>query len=553
MSVIIGGDGKQHTNIGTFRPHPKLVGQNEAEVMDALRKKIQSVSLLKLLRDTNIVVRGGCGPKIDEVGYAKEGDEVVVSLHGLSYILSLALRLHNDKIISGNDLPYLTPHKIQDTKVECLLDIYNLCLHFNSFPIEDDISNDLGNEENRLKIFSPISAVQERFSTPQMQFLSRCKSWFEDIPKLPGKYSIPDEVKTGIELLFDVPVSDFASATFILYTAAIYNHGITPETFTHLNSAGIHSSYRLLMKIGTPISEYIFTSVEDGLGLNSPIMHQSPILIRKPIIKIKDGLWSIPIPRLILNKMVEGAYWDLFDYFHEKYENVNNPYTTWFGHVFEKYVASVMTASFTRKMREEVVYSEQDKSPDLLEVHIDRAILIEAKSRRPNLRSKLIYDRESVNKLKGFASEVVDQVLRFIGRHCNDSDGVVFSSVKDYIVLAVTPEAWLVNGFVAQGLFDVAIEAVCRKYSHVKSIRILFLPVSDLEIVPKLAGHLFAYDLFDRYLSSKYYPYRSFSDFMRLGSGISLATRNPYVEGQGRQSMEIARQSLRISEGFVNT
>lgn len=81
------------------------------------------------------------------------------------------------------------------------------------------------------------------------------------------------------------------------------------------------------------------------------------------------------------------------------------------------------------------------------------------------------------------------------------------------------------------------------KNPHIQNIKICFLSITDLERIPRIPGHVFAYDLLNNYITSDYYPYRSFADYVRERSGVKAeAFVNPYVRSEAEKGTDFCAQ-----------
>jgi len=531
----------------TLRPHPKLIGASKERVKQVYEAEIEKIPLSKILRDI-IMVGKQCGQDVDADGFAIEPNgEVAVSLPAMAHIASVALRLASEKgfkIDKGDE--YVKPHKIKNTLDESFKYILPLCLIYNSFPAMKFDKTIFDNTAYRkLQLISPIVFAIERYTITLRHLMARCAAWYRGIP---SKYNIriPTDVDEYILNQYGINGEELIVGNLSLYAAGMNNHVIVKEIFRDIRNPEDHPA-RKLLRYSKTIADYKHDTIVKMSLAGDSIHNATASLIKYPIVNIADELWSIPIPRLLLNTLVETIHWNLYDHFLEVSGNTTNSYTKWFGKVFETYVVELMKSSFTRKMQSEYIYNEKDKSPDLMEIHTDKALLVEVKARRPSLIVRRFDSPDAVAKVEEFIKETLGQVVNFIDKHCNDGDAGKphFRGIRDYIVIVVTPEWWPVNPLIEIGFADSIIKKCLDDNSHINSIRPYFVPVTDLEIIPRLKGHQFAYNLFDAYLKSNLFPNSSFSDYIKLKSGINDQLINPYVADQ-------FDSGFKICEGYFN-
>lgn len=529
--------GKRHTRMSETRPDPNLLNKNESEIIGILNTKLQEYPLAKLLRDISVVATK-CGHDIDGTGHVTETNgEVVITLAAMAHIISLSLT-HSSKrnLIFKISDQYITPHRITNTVDECLKPVFPLCLTFNSIQISHQDAFDK-KRDKFLQILMPLNNAQERFSITPRQLIARCQAWFAHIPQI-HSCPMPIAIDKFIAETYGAGKETLAAAAIGLYAASHKYHIITPETFQNIDNAHTHPAKQLL-KYALPISSYNHVTVEEMKSLPDKIQTlplSTPMLVEFPIIQLGENLWSIPIPRLILNTLVETIHWKIFDHCFKTEERADNSYMNWFGTVFEWYVRNILMSSFTRKMIGEYEYNDHDKAPDLMELHTNRALLVEVKARRPRFDIKQFQSIEAATLVQNFIlNDTLDQVLKFLKRHCNDNTGTnpKLGGVKEYIILVVTPEMWPANQYVESGLVKDKISKFISEHPQIKCIRLCYVAVSDIEIIPKLKGHHFAYDLIDSYLTSDFYPSSSLGDFIRLKSILkNMSLSNPYVNEQ---------------------
>jgi hypothetical protein len=172
---------------------------------------------------------------------------------------------------------------------------------------------------------------------------------------------------------------------------------------------------KVLTRIGATYEEFKELSqefrVEDALFVKS----EFNVLVKRPAI-LRGSEVLLPIPRLLLQRITDGLFFDISDSLDKKGSQSLHDY---FGHLFEQYVGRLLKWAFG----EDQVFAEQSyraekrrriEGPDWVVVDGDTALLFECRSRRTSLDSRVYGKQETL--ADDMKKLLVDTVRKFPGK-----------------------------------------------------------------------------------------------------------------------------------------
>jgi len=117
------------------------------------------------------------------------------------------------------------------------------------------------------------------------------------------------------------------------------------------------------------------------------IKNEFNMLWQRPLIAIGNELFA-PVPFLVANRMTDGILYDLMD---AKAEKDRNPFSEYFGRLFEEYVGRLLKWTFGEEnVHQEPKYGKPAKDgPDWIVIDGDTAILFECRSSRLKLKTRV--------------------------------------------------------------------------------------------------------------------------------------------------------------------
>ena len=149
----------------------------------------------------------------------------------------------------------------------------------------------------------------------------------------------------------------------------------------------------------------------------------------------------VPIPRLLLERITRGIYFDLADYF--KGHSKANKFREAFGHVFQSYVGRLFEKSDKKmKLLPEWKYGRPEKrTSDWIIIENDKATIIEVKQSGLFLPAKTLGDLDKVkDSLVKTISQAAKQMLSFENDiRSGDYDELdCLSNISNYERLVIT-------------------------------------------------------------------------------------------------------------------
>jgi hypothetical protein len=194
-------------------------------------------------------------------------------------------------------------------------------------------------------------------------------------------------------------------------------------------------------------------------------------LVRRPLIW-SDGELICPVPRLLLARLTTGVLFDLVDHFKKE---GRNPFSEYFGRLFELYTGSILRRMYGEEcVHEEPKYgSPERRGPDWVVIQGEDAILFECRSSRLSLEAKTVADQGRVlDDTKRIFADTANRYRSKIEDLRSGAAGINTTGVQRYWPVIVTWEPLYVGSLlrsIAQPLLDDDAE-------------FLLVSISDLEI-----------------------------------------------------------------------
>lgn len=157
-----------------------------------------------------------------------------------------------------------------------------------------------------------------------------------------------------------------------------------------------------------------------------------------PIVRLRNGSFCVPVPRILLHRITRGIDFSLRKHFQG--QGKENPFATVFGISFEEYVGLLLRSSFgDSSVYGEPKYGKEEKrGPDWTVVLGDEALVIECRSGLVRHETKEIADIESVlQDLRRLVANTISKLPSKLEDLRNGKTGIDVSNVKKFHLMVV--------------------------------------------------------------------------------------------------------------------
>lgn len=200
-------------------------------------------------------------------------------------------------------------------------------------------------------------------------------------------------------------------------------------------------------------------------------------LISRPVVILPDGRFCVPIPRLLIQRITKGIYYDLLDTFATP---TDNPFLEWFGHAFEEYGGIILRAALApSKVHPEPPYGSPVKhGPDWTILEDRVGLAMEFRSSRLPKKVRTTTDRDKVLKRVDAAlTQTAGHLPAKIQDILDGTAGLPPSDVGEIVSAIVTLEEWH-----PQALTSELIRAELAKEGG-DAGRFQLMSIGDLELL----------------------------------------------------------------------
>jgi hypothetical protein len=304
----------------------------------------------------------------------------------------------------------------------------------NKFYLADPITFDKELHDEFIEsnpVFMILRLVSSQFPFEPGMFseFSRPALLFHDIPQqLKGLTDIPQfDIENKFQAITGVSVLDFITTGFVISSASHGNFAVNQNYFKKTRNQGIKipddQTIRAILNQLVADKTTLIKVYEKWKNKDRRFkMYDFNPLLYYPVIKpCQDKQFSIadkdfihaPVPELVGSRISTGIFYQMFNEYGEEF-------STYFGHVFERYVGLVLQNCITS----EELLSELDirkfyptdkgKSPDWILIDGSTAILFECKATRFSRAAQSIASEDAVNNSLAQVKKGLKQLASFI-------------------------------------------------------------------------------------------------------------------------------------------
>ncbi len=498
------------------------------------------------------------GKNLDDEGVLIQNNgKVLWSLQALAYILSRRIYLAYDR---NEGVPTLNIDKLVNKKVEEFESILRpACARFNAAAFPEGYKYAI--ERSGLTFFAPHIWGQRRYLATHKVLLGRSVALYSEIPGI-IREKPPSIVNQWIIDEYGVKMEDLGPSLLMLWSCGVSGGPILTmdRTFLELKNFCSSPPYFLLRKIARPVRPWAETFVSEtritANGREAYRRSMMPLLHDRPALAVttdKGEGWSLPIPKLLLTHAEECVYWRIFDRANGHFHRPDNEYTSWYGHVVQRYVLNCLKSSMGDRVQPEFQFQTKDgnfDTSDCVEFSGKKAVFVEVKNYRPRIEWKASPTDEAVKKMVAHGRACVEQVLRWLGRAMDPSSSDSrFQELRDIIIAVVTPEPLFLNE-IGEVCEDLILEF--SRTWKLASLRVVFLDFDDIEAIPRIPEkkkHVSLYSILSKYRSGRYWPHLPLKEWLISNLGEPGKMECPYVDEMYRKSREFNDNYFRLIRG----
>ena len=469
----------------------------------------------------------GANDEIDSKGYVVRNGEIVYSIHGLATVISIYLaNIHS----SPKTIAYYLKNEKRDR-----LNVFESLLFYNS---STDPRKDLDNSyfERFHQIAVPTFYLQEKLKTSGYKLLVRPAALLAYLPSSDESLAPPKPLSDYVVQRYGVELCDLPHCLFSLWAAtnSTGNEFIWEHTFVNIHSWKSTVLKRFLERNALSIEGYKEVFANSAVSSYN-IQANIPVLFANPILRVGEGVYSIPIPKLLFLYFEEHFYWDCFDYFKKINNQADNDFTRWYGKVFEEYCWQILK-SVSNGAISDLRSLEKDSipGPDCAEITSSSTTFFEFKVRRPKREDLISWGKDSKESLKKYLrDDHVDQFLRFSAKYKSLGQShplfPELSKTRRVQFVVITPISIYVNTYIQkEKWFETELAEIGRNLGLKKPVQLIYGSVEDLESISKKGAGVYPGIMWKQYVSSAdFFPMLSFNEW-HLSHG-KRDGENPYL------------------------
>jgi hypothetical protein len=317
---------------------------------------------------------------------------------------------------------------INNYDIQFLVDLCNKYYLADPITFDKDVHNEFI-ESNPVFTILRIISSQFPFEPGMFSEFSRPTLLFHEIPRqLQGLPDIPQfDFENKFQAITGVSVLDFITTGFVISSASHGNFAVNQDYFKKTRNQGIkipdnQTIKAILNQIAADKSTLMAVYEKRKNKDRRFKMYDFNPLLSYPVVKpCQDKQFSTadkdfihaPVPELVGSRISTGIFYQMFNEYGEEF-------STYFGHVFEKYVGLILQNCITS----EELLSESDirrfypinkgKSPDWILVDGSTAMLFECKTTRFSRAAQAIASEDAVNSSLAQVKKGLKQLASFI-------------------------------------------------------------------------------------------------------------------------------------------
>ncbi len=198
-------------------------------------------------------------------------------------------------------------------------------------------------------------------------------------------------------------------------------------------------------------------------------------LVARPIVMLPTGQYVLPVPRLLVERVTSGVYYDLA-------ETHGNEFLTYLGHAYQHYIGRLFEGVDGIQVMRETEYGPKRKkqlSSDWIVSQEKRAMVMECKTKRLRLGSQLPH---MAHILQADIRQGVTGAVAQLSRCVNDiRRGDVFAHLADaklFPIVVTLDHSYLFNarpvrGLVLDQLSNIGVEAIDYQVASTEEVEFL--------------------------------------------------------------------------------
>lgn len=273
-----------------------------------------------------------------------------------------------------------------------------------------------------------------------------------------------------------------------------------------------------------------FRTLQSQYAVGDPLYAKTEfnVLVKRPLIQVPKRGWIAPIPRLLLERITSGIFFDLADAFRD--EGSRNEFLEFFGTLFEAYAGQLLRAGWGEEnVSPEPRYGMPERrGPDWTVVEGERVLLFECRSSRLRLPTKAVATEDHIRK--DIRRVFVDPLKKYPGKIADLTSGRTGIKLPNapqfYPCVAVSEKIYWEH--VYRDVIDQEL-----KRENVAALDYYLIDVDQLELVSAWAEHTPVCDVFDSWREERKKPAPDDFDIWlrRKGREMSLPFESPYLRG----------------------
>lgn len=324
--------------------------------------------------------------------------------------------------------PSKTSQLISNYDIRFLVDLSNKYYLADPITFDKDLHDEFI-ESNPVFMMLRVVSSQFPFKPGMFGKFSRPALLFHEIPQqLKDLADIPQfDFENKFQAITGVSVLDFITTGFVISSASHGNFAVSQNYFEKTRDQGIkipsNQTIRAILNQLAADKSTLIKVYEKRKNKDRRFkMYDFNPLLSYPVIKpCQDKQFSTadkyfihaPVPELVGSRISTGIFYQMFNKYGEEF-------STYFGHVFERYVGLVLQNCITS----EELLSELDirkfypinkgKSPDWILIDGSTAILFECKTTRFSRAAQAIASEDAVNGSLAQVKKGLKQLASFI-------------------------------------------------------------------------------------------------------------------------------------------
>lgn len=363
-------------------------------------------------------------------------------------------------------------------------------------PVENDYHG-----STIIPIFLRIAANQFSYTEDYGGQNARSLKLLRDMPKKLASITKNFDIDAKFSDLNKVSLVDFIDVGTVIFAAAMSNAAFVGRYFQKAKDQGMHLPDDA--KIESVLNQFAGTTTQikemyenyKQPDRNYAAYDFNPLRVFPVVrpwqseasIEFSEERFVVPLPQLVLTKMSEGIYAQMFYAY-------KNDFAEYFGLLFENYVGEILENVFSSKNLlseydiRKTYKSSMGKAPDWVALEEDTAVFIECKATGLSQKALATGDMQSIDYSVDRVIKGLVQLHEFKDACLKKSPGLekIHSFTKFKLLLVTYEPFYLINS----GLFKETIDQRLKDKLLPKGIAISDYKVFSVGQIEKLQPHL---------------------------------------------------------------